>query len=162
MLQYGLKAQVSHNWDPLFHMRAYGSTDDLEDTILARKTLLPRPVFRSPPLNTVLAISLFFFASRVQYACHSYLASLPKYTLPVDSMFSDIICPHYTAEFAIYAALMVLGAPPGKLVNGTMLTVFIWVVANLGATADMAKDWTASKFGPESVAGKWRMIPYIW
>ena len=110
----------------------------------------------------MLAIPLFFFASGMQHDCHAYLASLPKYTLPVHSAFTQVICPHYTAECVIYVALAILGAPPGKIVNGTVLTILVWVVANLGATANMTRDWTAKKFGPESVSGKWRMIPYMW
>ena len=133
-----------------------------EAAILSRKSWLPGPIFASPSPKTMFAIPLFFFASGLQYDCHAYLASLPKYTLPVHSAFAQIVCPHYTAECGIYVALMVLGAPPGKTVNGTMLTILVFVMANLGATADTTWDWTAKSFGPESVVGKWRMIPCAW
>lgn len=45
--------------------------------------------------------------------------------------------------------------------NKTILTALIFVTVNLGVTADASKEWYEAKFGKESVAGRWRMIPLI-
>ena len=104
---------------------------------------------------------LFFYAWYNQYKCHRYLASLKKYTLPEDGAFKNIVCPHYSFECLLYTALTVAAAPPGKLVNKTVLSGLFFVVINLGITANGTKQWYAEKFGQDKVAKKWMMIPYL-
>jgi len=106
-------------------------------------------------------IPIFIIASGVQHDCHKYLASLQKYTLPTHPAFQRLICPHYTAECLIYLSLALIAAPEGELMNKTILTALIFVTVNLGVTADASKEWYEAKFGKESVAGRWRMIPLI-
>lgn len=117
----------------------------------------------SPPsLRTLLCLSIFIFASGVQYDCHAHLASLKKYTLPAHAAFEKLICPHYFAESLIYVALTFIAAPKGALINKTIFTALVFVLVNLGVTADTSREWYAQKFGADKVAGKWRMIPLIY
>jgi len=98
----------------------------------------------------------------MQNDCHRYLASLKKYSLPSHPAFASIICPHYTAECAIYLSLTVLAAPKGAIINQTLLTALIFVVVNLGISADLSRKWYVEEFGAKSVGERWRMIPYLW
>jgi len=115
-----------------------------------------------PSVRTFLCLPVFLLASGVQHDCHHYLSSLKKYTLPTHPLFQWVICPHYTAECAIYLSLSILAAPPGEFINKTVLSGMSFVVINLGVTADNTKQWYRVKFGEESVRGKWRMIPGVW
>lgn len=115
-----------------------------------------------PAFRTFLFIPLFLLASGIQYDCHKYLASLPKYTLPIHPYFRSVVCPHYTAECVIYVSLATLAAPEGALINKSLLAVLFFVVCNLAVTADSTYKWTASKFGAETVSRRWRMVPLVW
>lgn len=111
----------------------------------------------------VAALTLFLFASMFQHRCHRYLASLKKYTLPDKFTFSYIVSPHYTAECLIYLSLSVLAAPMGCLFNNTVLCALVFVVVNLGVTADGTKRWMLGKF-PENaqhIQQRWKMIPLL-
>jgi 3-oxo-5-alpha-steroid 4-dehydrogenase 3 / polyprenol reductase len=77
-------------------------------------------------------------------------------------MFRYVLCPHYTAECVIYLILAFLAAPGDEIINKTLLTTLIFVAANLGHVAEDTRRWSISKFGAHGVAGKWRMIPFIW
>lgn len=109
----------------------------------------------------LLGVVVFFFAWAKQNQCHRYLASLQKYTLPSEGWFQYIICPHYTSECLLYVALAFIAAPPGSLFNRTVLCGVIFVAVNLGATAHGTKQWYASKFGPNQVRRRWKMIPFV-
>lgn len=74
-------------------------------------------------LKAIIGIPVFILASGVQHDCHAYLASLPKYTLPIHPIFQSFICPHYTAECLIYLSLAFISAPKGALINRTMFKV---------------------------------------
>lgn len=56
--------------------------------------------------------------------------------------------------------MAVIAAPEGEPINKTILAALIFVTINLGITADMSKGWYEAKFGEESVAGRWRIIPF--
>ena len=101
-------------------------------------------------------------ASGIQYDCHTYLSSLPKYTLPVHPIFQLIICPHYSSECLLYLAMTFLAAPRGKIVNQTVLNVLLFVLVNLGVSAGMTKEWYVQKFGADKVAERWKMIPFVY
>ncbi|KAL1961347.1 hypothetical protein VTO42DRAFT_75 [Malbranchea cinnamomea] len=116
----------------------------------------------APSLKTMLFLPVFLIASGIQHDCHCYLASLKKYTLPEHPAFVRIICPHYTAECAIYLSLSVLAAPKGSLVNKTIFSGFILAVINLGVSAGTTKEWYIQKFGNDKVQNKWRMIPRLY
>ena len=110
-----------------------------------------------------VAIAMFFVASVEQYQYHSYLASLRKYTVPDGYAFKLLIAPHYTAECVIYVCLAVISAPRGQHVNVTMLSALLFVVVNLGITAEGTKRWMLGKF-PErrkDVESRWRMLPMV-
>ena len=113
-------------------------------------------------LKAMIGIPIFIMASGVQHDCHAYLASLPKYTLPVHPLFQTFTCPHYTAECLIYLSLAFISAPQGALLNRTMFTALVFVSANLTVTAAMSKEWYEQKFGKELVAHRWIMIPGLY
>ncbi|KAL9084439.1 MAG: hypothetical protein Q9165_008077 [Trypethelium subeluteriae] len=128
--------------------------------------------FTAPTFRTFVSVPFFLLASGAQNDAHRYLASLrpasppsgsakPVYKIPEHPLFHTVVCPHYTAECAIYLALTVMAAPKGYWINWTLASVLFFVVVNLGITADGTKRWYASKFGEASVRGKWRLIPYV-
>ena len=118
--------------------------------------------FSAPSIRTILNMPIFILASGVQHDCHTYLASLPRYTLPVHPLFNTFVCPHYTAECLIYLSLAFISAPNGFWVNQTMFSAFIFTSVNLSITASNTKDWYAKKFGRDKVAIRWKMLPGVW
>ena len=134
---------------------------DLADALRSATSVLHSITLTAPSLRTMLSLPLFILASGVQHDCHMYLASLPKYTLPMHPTFQSLICPHYTAECLIYLSLTLLAAPDGTLFNRTILAGLVFVSVNLSITASATKEWYAQKFGKETIRGRWRMIPYL-
>ena len=124
--------------------------------------LLPILRWSAPSLKTLIALPIFILASGIQHDCHTYLASLPKYTLPVHPIFNSILCPHYTMECLIYLSLAIISAPRGAPVNQTVLTGLVFVATNLSVTAKTTKEWYERKFGSEAVAGRPLLIPYLY
>lgn len=133
----------------------------------------PTPYYQPPyklPFQNKSALGfldVFFMlafakASTSQNTSHRHLASLVKYTLPSSSPFQYIIAPHYTAECVIYLSLAVLSRPKGSSLNHTMAAALVFVVINLGISADGTKTWMRNKFGDSSVRKKWRMLPGVW
>ncbi|KAK0124559.1 hypothetical protein ONS95_009507 [Cadophora gregata] len=116
----------------------------------------------SPSLKTCIAVPIFLIASSVQHTCHKHLASLKKYTLPQQYWFQKVVCPHYASECMIYVAIAIIAAPPGQWLNKTVLAGLGFVVSNLGVTADSTRKWYVKKFGAEKLAGRWRMVPYLY
>ena len=114
-----------------------------------------------PSLKTFVGVMLFFFASGAQYDCHTHLASLVKYSLPDHPFFARLACPHYFAECVIYAALSIVSAPKGQMVNSTVFVATVFVVVILGVSAKVNKEWYRQKFGEDAVKGKWNMIPWV-
>lgn len=102
----------------------------------------------------------------LQHSYHAYLYRLRTeskgYQFPSHPLFSNLLCPHYTCEIAIYVLLSFLAAPEGSLVNWPLVCGTIFVVTNLGVTAEGTKEWYAEKFGQDKVAHRKRMIPGIW
>ena len=119
-------------------------------------------ITNAPTVRTFLCVPLFLIASGLQHDCHHFLFSLKKYTLPDHPLFRGIVCPHYGAECLIYLSLTYLAAPPGQVVNKTMLSCLAFVAVNLGLTAQNTKTWYMEKFGREAVQDRWLMIPYIY
>ncbi|KAI9747230.1 MAG: hypothetical protein M1835_002176 [Candelina submexicana] len=127
-----------------------------------RKSSLDSLILAPPSLRTFIAILIFIFASGIQHDCHVYLSSLAKYTIPRYPAFANLICPHYTAECCIYLSLSLLAAPKGDLVNKTIFSALVFVVINLGITAELSREWYMKRFGEKSIMGKRRMIPLIY
>lgn len=115
-----------------------------------------------PFLRTISWLPVFIIASGIQYNCHQYLSSLPKYTLPTHPLFRNVICPHYTAECAIYLSLAFLSAPKNAMVNSTVSAAFVFVAVNLSITAAKTKKWSEEKFGKEKVASRWILVPFLY
>lgn len=123
---------------------------------------LGNAMISAPSISTLVFLPLFLLSSGIQYDAHFYLSSLRKYTLPTHPAFQSIVSPHYTAECAIYFSLMFLAAPGGQVVNKTLLAAFIFVLVELGVSADISKRWYMQKFGADLVEHKRKMIPGIW
>jgi 3-oxo-5-alpha-steroid 4-dehydrogenase 3 len=118
-------------------------------------------------MDTKLAIGLAIFAASAisQNRAHAYLWRLRKtgtYTFPTHPLFLLTLTPHYFAECVEYVGLMIAAAPPGQFVNKTIASVLVFVVVNLGVTANGTREWYAQRFGQDTVKGKARMIPLIW
>ncbi len=116
----------------------------------------------APAIKTMIGIPIFVLASGLQHDCHMYLASLPKYTLPVHPIFQVLVCPHYFAECLIYLSLAIIGAPKGVALNKTIVCALLFVGTNLAVTASMSKEWYERKFGKDAVAGRWKMVPWLY
>ncbi|KAK1059209.1 hypothetical protein LTR74_012790 [Friedmanniomyces endolithicus] len=142
-----------------------------------------------PDLRTFASVLLFILASGIQHDCHAYLAALKSkpapqpsmtavqnsgkvedeshisggYKLPDHPAFAYLIAPHYTAECLIYLSLTMVAAPQGGAwVDLTLACALVFVVVNLGATADVTREWYRGSFGEEAVKGKWRLVPFGW
>ncbi|KAH7360804.1 3-oxo-5-alpha-steroid 4-dehydrogenase-like protein [Rhexocercosporidium sp. MPI-PUGE-AT-0058] len=115
-----------------------------------------------PSVKTCIAVPLLVLASSIQHTCHKHLARLEKYSLPHQYWFQQIVCPHYTSECMIYLAIAIVAAPPGHLLNKTVLAGLGFVASNLGVTADSTRKWYVKKFGEEKLNGRWRMIPLLY
>jgi 3-oxo-5-alpha-steroid 4-dehydrogenase 3 / polyprenol reductase len=116
----------------------------------------------APSISTFVFLPIFLLASGIQHDTHCYLNSLRKYAMPSHPAFHAVVSPHYTAECAIYFSLIFLAAPSGQVVNKTLLAAFVFVVIELGVSADISKQWYMRKFGADLVEHKRRMIPGIW
>lgn len=106
-----------------------------------------------PSAKSFFGILLFILASGMQHDCHTYLASLKKYTLPAHPAFDLIVCPHYFAECVIYLALAIMSAPRGRgvVLNTTMVTGLLFVGSCLGCSSLMSREWYEGKFGRHTV-----------
>lgn len=136
--------------------------DPSADALLSARSVASSISLSILSLKAIIGIPIFILASGIQHDCHVYLASLPKYTLPIHPIFQSFICPHYTAECLIYLSLAFIAAPKGALINRTMFTAFVFVSANLTVTAATSKDWYERKFGKEVVAHRWVMVPGLY
>ncbi|KAL8895136.1 MAG: hypothetical protein Q9192_003823 [Flavoplaca navasiana] len=134
---------------------------DGAESLLLSPSPLKDITITAPSIRTMIGLPLFLLASGIQNDCHTYLASLPKYTLPDHPIFHTMVCPHYTAECVIYLSLAIMGAPEGAWINRTVFTALIFVASNLAVTASTTKEWYTAKFGRENVEYRWRMIPFI-
>lgn len=126
-------------------------------------------------ISNAAALILFVQASTGQHQAHRHLYELRSgvaskkdgsakstYALPTHPLFRTTLTPHYASECLIYFALCVIGAPVGWVCNPTILCALVFVVINLGVTADGTRSWYAQKFGEDAVKGKARMIPKVW
>jgi 3-oxo-5-alpha-steroid 4-dehydrogenase 3 / polyprenol reductase len=122
----------------------------------------PQPGAYSGMRMGILLI-LFVAASIWQNRYHTYLAGLRKYTLPTAYGARRIVAPHYTAECLLYLSLSIISAPDARL-NVTMMCVLVFVVMNLGTTADSTRVWMLSKFRDQSanIESRWRLLPGVW
>ena len=153
-----LTSLLDHLSLPLPHITL---TMQITETLLLSPSPLKDIKITAPSIRTMIGLPLFLLASGIQNDCHTYLASLPKYTLPDHPIFHTMVCPHYTAECVIYLSLAILGAPHGAWINRTVFTALIFVASNLAVTASTTKEWYTAKFGKENVEYRWRMIPFI-
>jgi 3-oxo-5-alpha-steroid 4-dehydrogenase 3 len=120
----------------------------------------------SGPWATTVMVPIVLTAHVLQHSYHAYLYRLRTenkgYQLPSHPIFSNLLCPHYTCEVAIYAVLSFLAAPQARAINWTVACGTVFVATNLGVTAYGTKEWYAEKFGRGKVGPRKRMIPGIW
>ncbi|QDS74048.1 hypothetical protein FKW77_009208 [Venturia effusa] len=131
------------------------------------RTFLRAPLDILGILDVPLALGLGVFVAGAiaQNRAHAYLWSLRKtgtYAFPTHPLFSMTLTPHYLSECSEYIGLAIAAAPRGQYVNTTLAAVLLFVVVNLGVTANGTYDWYATRFGRDKVQGKARMIPLIW
>lgn len=115
-------------------------------------------------ISTAIPSALFLAASLWQHLYHRYLASLVKYTLPERYGARYIVTPHYTAECLLYLSLAFIATPDGHMIHRTLLCVLVFVVINLGITAEGTKAWQLIKFRERQadIERRWRMLPGLW
>jgi 3-oxo-5-alpha-steroid 4-dehydrogenase 3 / polyprenol reductase len=63
------------------------------------------------------------------------------------------------AEILIYMSLSLIAAPPGKLINITVLSGAAFVAVNLGVTAKGTRLWYMKISGEKNITKRWAMIP---
>ncbi|CAG8594896.1 8551_t:CDS:2 [Funneliformis mosseae] len=127
-----------------------------------------------PPLtnfikwNTMIALSLFIYASYHQNVLHNHLASLrpsntsntsyvPIYLIPKGDWFEYISSAHYFAEILIYVSFVILT----RGMNLTVWLVLIWTIIGLSTIARESDLWGKEKFG-EKWPNRWLIIPFIY
>lgn len=167
MFPVGSKGQVCSIFLPATHeallaILQFLTIETSADALLSTTSVVSGISLSALNLKAIIGIPVFILASGIQHDCHAYLASLPKYTLPIHPLFQSFICPHYTAECLIYLSLAFIAAPKGALINRTIFTTFIFVSANLAVTAAISKDWYERKFGKDAVAHRWIMVPGLY
>lgn len=96
---------------------------------------------------------------------HEYLASLTSYQVPSHPIFlqTNLVCPHYGSEVNIYITLAILTAKDVRVFNLTMICAAVFVVVNLGVTADGTKKWLLKRFPKQrlEIVQRHRMLS-IW
>ncbi|KAF2433189.1 hypothetical protein EJ08DRAFT_647570 [Tothia fuscella] len=115
------------------------------------------------PWNLV-GTGLFLAASTAQFSYHKHLAQLPRapnYQLPTHAYFNYTVTPHYFLECVEYLALAIRTAREG-IFNTTIYCALIFVVVNLGITAQGTRTWYEKRFGEDRISGKATMVPFIW
>lgn len=116
--------------------------------------------------RAAILIPSILTAHALQHTYHAYLYRLrtqnAEYQLPSHPLFPNLVCPHYTCEITIYLLMSLLAAPNGRIVNWTWVCATVFVVVNLGVTAEGTREWYVEKFGAAKVSGRWRMIPWMW
>ncbi|KAK9471126.1 uncharacterized protein V1510DRAFT_420924 [Dipodascopsis tothii] len=133
--------------------------DSLDQIIAATSDRTLAGIFagvdRAGALRMAAATALYVAAAASQTRSHLYLASLKKYTLPVEGPFRYLLCPHYTAEIAIYLALAVI------VPTTAMKAVLLWTTVGLCVSSRQTRDYYEARFGADAVRGKWAVIPLV-
>ena len=57
---------------------------------------------------------------------------------------------------------MGIAAPPGTFINKAISSILMFVVTNLGVTAEGTHEWYVENFGAEKLIDRGIMIPYVW
>lgn len=149
----------------------FAAQDADTETLRGQQSFSPTFMQKLQTPRALAGTLLFCSASYKQHTYHRYLAQLKKYTLPDTEAFRSIVAPHYTAECGIYLALAVLDAPREhtttgqlRLANWTLVCALLFVMVNLGVTADGTKAWMMGKFPGRKadVQRRWRMLPGLW
>ena len=148
-----------------------------------------------PALATTLGALLFTVAFAAQAAAHLALARLPRgppprrsYPLPTaqhSALFSISLCPHYTAEIALYCGLLTWREGAVALLrqgcqnssssssssSGSALTalgsvaphlLLGWTVCNLAITGGRLKAWYITAYPNKGVENRYAVLPYVY
>jgi len=133
----------------------------------SRWKLLPAiPTFTTfQILQITTGVVLFLSGSIIQTTVHNHLRDLKArgaYSIPTHPLFKYTLTPHYFAECMEYLGFALIDAPAGQFFSTNMLCCLVFVVVNLGVTADGTRAWYIEKFGADKIKGKSRMIPFVW
>jgi len=110
-----------------------------------------------------LSITIFFVANYFQFESHLILYKLKikyseSYTLPTDSMFKYVCCPHYLMEILIYISFWM--SSPCSL---SLICLQLWVISNLSVVANQNLTYYKEKFKDKYDLKNWkRIFPYLW
>lgn len=121
----------------------------------------------SVDMMTMLAISLFLYASYHQYKCHVILSSLRTknegYSIPRGDWFEMLVTPHYFADILIYLSLNILY----HFQSYIMICGLIWTTVNLSIISKETQMWYHTHFSTEKYNqafphGRRRIIPGLY
>lgn len=102
------------------------------------------------------ALLAYSIAATAQMWIHYHLRTLKKYTLPMVGPFRWILCPHYTAEIAIYMILSTIVRTPA------MKVMAVWTLINLCVSAAQSRSYYETRFGSYLLRTKWTVIPFVY
>ena len=119
------------------------------------------------PCLTLISLILYCVFSFYQSESHYILYTMKRqatasqshtvYSLPTESLFQYISCPHYTAEICIYLSFCCL-----LPCNGAIWLMAVWVVLNLSVVANRQFVWYKEKYKDQVPANWCRLCPNIW
>ncbi|CEP15504.1 hypothetical protein [Parasitella parasitica] len=127
-----------------------------------------QPPEPSLDIATILAITLFLYASYHQHKCHVILSSLRSkneegYSIPRGDWFEILVTPHYFADILVYLSLNILY----RFQNCIMLCGLIWTTVNLSIVSKETQVWYHTHFSAEKYNrvfphGRKRIIPGLY
>ncbi|KAG5182254.1 3-oxo-5-alpha-steroid 4-dehydrogenase-domain-containing protein [Tribonema minus] len=126
---------------------------------------------KDTPVGIIIAqlagVLLFLAANAGQNAAHRHLASLKpdtragtdtaSYRIPTAGLFSEVSCPHYFWEIALYASFVMI---TGGQVCSVVL-MLVWVITNLSINAAHMHAWYWSHLKDYPVRRR-RLVPFLW
>lgn len=114
-----------------------------------------------PPLKIGLLLFWFAYASLQQYQNHRYLASLVKYSPPIQ--FKVVLCPHYWNEIQIYivlAAISCTSMPWYDVPAVGIICSAVFVATNLSISSRETHKYYQQKY-PLAMPASFSMVPGV-
>lgn len=138
--------------------------------VVLQHATVPLPVSTQ---NLYFTGFIFTAASISQSLHHWHLANLKKYTLPTYGLFRYVACAHYFFEILIYFSFWFIipatvstfqaqeSCWPGF--KGTLLSLLVWIVVNLSASAEQTFIYYQTKFNvnKNNCTRYYKIIPLI-
>lgn len=115
----------------------------------------------TPSPKIILLLFWFAYASLQQHRNHSYLASLVKYSPPVE--FRSVLCPHYWNEIQIYIVLAAISCTASSWNSvpalGNILGA-VFVATNLAISSRETHKYYQNKY-PVEMTTSFSVIPGV-